>query len=281
MALKSEEVSQLHVVNPATTKLSAGDLSLGVAIRTSRNIEIGKAMKTAGYDWLFLDLEHSALTLDMASQISIAALDVGIAPLVRVPKGSYSMATRALDNGALGIIIPHVDTADEARHIVKELRLPPLGTRSYSGQNPQCEFIVGGRRKAMEAVEAATLIILMLESPEAIEAADEIAAVDGIDILMIGTNDLCTSMGIIAQYDHPKIQDAYNKVVVACRRHNKWAGLGGIDDDRAQPYIDMGVRFVLAGTDLLFLMDGAARRCKILRQNARDSGAHPEQSTAS
>lgn len=127
--------------------------------------------------WLFIDLEHSSIPLDTAAQIATAALDAGIAPFVRVPKGEYSLATRALDNGALGIVMPHVASAGDAREIVGQLRLPPVGHRSYSGLNAQREFKMGSRVEATATIEKLTTIVVMLESPEAIAQSDAIAAV--------------------------------------------------------------------------------------------------------
>ena len=105
------------VRNVAREKLEAGKLSLGVGIRMTRSVEIAKAMAVAGFDWLFLDMEHGVMSLEACAQISTAALDAGIAPIARVPNGEYPIATRALDNGALGIVMPHVDTADEAKEV--------------------------------------------------------------------------------------------------------------------------------------------------------------------
>ena len=104
-------------------------------------------MRSAGFDWLFLDLEHSALSIETAAQIAVAALDAGIAPIVRVPNGEYSIATRLLDNGALGIVVPHVETADEARMIVEKLRYPPQGHRSVFSSVPQLDY------RAMKAAD--------------------------------------------------------------------------------------------------------------------------------
>src|SRR5271168_5293050 len=105
------------VRNPAREKLDQGQLSLGVGVRMTRSVEIAKAMAVAGFDWLFLDMEHGVMSLEACAQISTAALDGGIAPIARVPNGEYAIATRALDNGALGIVMPHVDTAAEAREV--------------------------------------------------------------------------------------------------------------------------------------------------------------------
>jgi len=124
------------VRNVARERLEQGQLSLGVGVRITRSVEIAKAMAVAGFDWLFLDMEHGVMSLEACAQISTAALDAGIAPIARVPNGEYAIATRALDNGALGIVMPHVDTATEAREVVNRLKYPPLGHRSMGGIGP-------------------------------------------------------------------------------------------------------------------------------------------------
>src|SRR5262245_13057713 len=122
--------------NVAREKLEHGELSLGVGIRIVRSVEIAKAMAAAGYDWLFIDLEHGTFSVETAGQIALAALDAGITPMARVPNGEFALATRLLDNGALGIVVPHVETADEARLIVERLRYPPQGHRGVMSSVP-------------------------------------------------------------------------------------------------------------------------------------------------
>lgn len=252
--------------NPARERLEAGELSLGVGLRLSKSVEIAKAMRTAGYDWLFIDLEHNAFSIDTAAQIATAALDTGVAPLVRVPNGEYALATRLLDNGAMGVVMPHVETAEEAREVVARLKYPPVGHRSVSSAMAQLDFRPVGVGEAAEAVNAAMLLAVMLESPAAIDNADAIAAVDGIDVVMIGTNDLCAEMGIPGQFGHERVTDAYTRVVAACAGHGKWAGMGGVYAEDLMPrYIGLGVRFVLCGTDLSFLIAGAGRRAGFVR----------------
>src|SRR6516165_576339 len=126
--------------NPARARLEAGELALGVGIRQSRTVDIAAIMKACGYDWLFLDLEHNSMDLDTAVQISVAALGVGIAPVARVPAGQLWMATRLLDGGALGIVVPHVDTPEEAQAIAAALRYPPQGHRSVAGGLPHLRY---------------------------------------------------------------------------------------------------------------------------------------------
>ena len=116
-------------VNAAKARLKRNQLAVGIGVRLVRNIDIIKVMKAAGFDWLFLDLEHGSMSIETACEVATAAQDSGIAPIVRVPYGELAMATRVLDGGALGIVIPHVDTAEEAREIADRLRYPPLGHR--------------------------------------------------------------------------------------------------------------------------------------------------------
>jgi 2-keto-3-deoxy-L-rhamnonate aldolase RhmA len=253
------------VRNIARERLERGELSLGVGIRIVRTVEIAKAMMSAGLDWLFIDLEHGALSIETASQLAVAALDAGIAPIARIPNGEFSIATRLLDNGALGIVIPHVETADEARLIVEKLRYPPQGRRAVFTSVPQLDF-KPMKPADMAALNAANLITVMLESPRAIENALSIAAVPGIDALLIGTHDLSVEMGIPGELGDAKVAAAYERVIAACRTHGKWPGMGGVYDERLmQRYIGMGVRLVLAGGDLGFLLEGAVKRAEFLR----------------
>ena len=176
----------MTVRNAAREKLEQGQLSLGVGVRLTRSVEIGKAMAVAGFDWLFLDMEHGVMSLEACAQISVAALDAGIAPIARVPNGEYAIATRALDNGALGIVMPHVDTAEEAREVVSKLKYPPIGHRSMGGIGPHYGLRSASTGEAAKALNAANLTVVMLETPTAIANADAIAAVPGVDVLLIG-----------------------------------------------------------------------------------------------
>src|SRR5437899_7811510 len=150
------------VRNPARDKLRRGELSLGIGVRIVRSAEIAKAMASAGYDWLFIDLEHGALSIETAAQLALAALDAGIAPIVRVPNGEFSIATRLLDNGAIGIVMPHVETVEEARLAVEKLCYPPQGRRAVFGSVPQFDYRTMARDD-LAALNAANLIVVMLE----------------------------------------------------------------------------------------------------------------------
>jgi 4-hydroxy-2-oxoheptanedioate aldolase len=254
------------VRNPARERLERGEVSLGLGIRLSRSVDIAKILKSSGYDWLFLDLEHGTMSLDTAAQISVAALDTGIAPIVRVPAMQHVMATRALDGGALGIVMPHVDTAKEAREIVDHLKYPPVGHRSVAGAQPQFDYKAMKIGELTTALNAASLTVCMVETPRAIANVDAIAAVPGVDVVLVGTNDLAAEMGIPGDFANAKIAAAYKKVIAACRKHKKFPGMGGVySDELMKRYVGMGMRMILSGGDVGMLMQAAAQRATFLR----------------
>ena len=234
--------------------------------RSLRTSDAGMIAKTCGFDWLFIDMEHSALDVDTASQIAIAALAVGITPIVRVPGKEHHHASRLLDSGAQGIVVPHVDTVEEAQRVVAHCRYPPVGHRSVVGALPQFGYQPMSVGETTIVANAETLVIVMLETPLAIRNADAIAAVPGIDVVLIGTNDLCAELGIPGQFVDPRVEEAYRTVVAACKKYNKHPGMGGVyDPPLLEKYIGYGMRFILGGGDLSFLMAGGKARTEFLR----------------
>lgn len=254
------------IVNPSKQALLSGGLSVGVGVRGVRGVEVARLMKTAGFDFLFIDLEHGSTSVETAFTISVAALDAGISPIVRVPHMDLKLATRCLDGGALGIVVPHVDTPEEARAVVDALRYAPLGHRSIGGGFPQFGFAPVPAMEAVKSLNEATLVVVMIETPRAVENAEAIAAVPGIDVLLMGTNDLCLEMGIPGQLGDPRVAAAIDTVVAACKRHGKWAGLGGVyGKSQLEPYVARGMRFILAGNDIGLLLAAATDQAKFVR----------------
>lgn len=253
--------------NGTRQKLQADELALGFGIHHLRTSAAAMIAAAAGHDWLFIDMEHGAISVDDAAQICLAALPTGITPIVRVPAHALDEATRVLDNGAMGVIVAHVDTGDEAKRIVARLRYPPDGTRSWGGPPAGFGFAPPPPAEAQAQLNAEILVIAMVESPLAVKNADAIAATAGLDGILIGTGDLTAEMGISGQVGHAAVQEAYRTVGDACRRHGKFLGMGGVyDEDWAPHYIRGGVRFVLTGTDHSYLLAGARTRSTILRK---------------
>jgi len=254
------------VRNIARERLEAGELAIGIGLRQARTVDIGKIMKTCGYDWLFIDMEHNAMSVGEAVDISVAAQDAGITPIVRVPGYEHYLATRVLDGGAMGIVVPHVDTAEQAAAMVANCKYPPVGHRSVTGALPQIDFESRPMAEATEQINAATMVVVMLESPQAVDNVEAIAAVPGLDVLLVGTGDLSMEMGIPGQIDSPRIAEVFERVIAACRANGIHPGLGGVyKPDLMERYIGMGMRFILAGNDISMLMAASKERSDFLR----------------
>jgi 4-hydroxy-2-oxoheptanedioate aldolase len=258
-----------RIANPVRDALAAGKLSLGVGVRGLRTGEIARMMKSAGFDWLFIDLEHGPSSVETAFTISVAALDAGIVPIVRVPEGEMVLAARCLDGGALGVFVSHVETAEDAHAAVRALRFPPLGNRSAGGSYPQLGFRSGSAKETLPAIDAATMIMATLETGRAVENARAIAAVPGIDVLTMGLNDLSVDLGIPGQLGHEKIAAAVAKVSEAAQATGKFAGFGGVyQPDLIKKYVGLGMRMILSGNDVGLLMAAAQERATFVRNCA-------------
>jgi len=255
----SSELNEI-LRNPMKDKLNRGEVVASMTVRLVRGVEIARIAATAGFDSLYVDLEHSSFSLDTTGQICIAALAAGVTPLVRVP--DVGLVSRVLDGGALGIIAPHVRSAEDACAYVRAAKFPPLGERSAAGPLPHLHYRSFATAEADAALNAATLVMVQFESAQALAKADEIAAVDGVDMVMIGSNDLLADWGLAGQYDHPGLREAYQATIAACRRHGKHVGVGGLGSrpDLAAAFVRMGARYVSTGTDLGFLLAAATAK---------------------
>ena len=253
--------------NPVKDKLARGEVVSSMTVRLSRSIEVARIAKTAGFDMLYIDLEHSPLTLDAAGQICLSCLDLGVMPAVRVPANTPDYISRILDAGALGIIAPHVRSAAEAREVVKAAKLPPQGGRSNTGAFPHLHYRSYPAEETAKAINDATMVIVQFESADCLPCADEIVAVEGVDIVLVGLNDMLGDMGLAGQYDNPKVREIYQTVIAACRRHGKHCGVGGLASrpDLMAEYVRLGARYVSTGTDLAFLLSAAAARAKQIK----------------
>ena len=256
--------------NRMQEKLARGNVALCMATRLARTAEIGMIAEACGFDALFVDMEHTTVTLETASQICIAALPVGVTPLVRIPGHAFHDATRLLDMGAQGIICPNVSTRDEALAFADACRFPPVGNRSVGGVGALQGYHPTPLGEVNAQGNAATTLIPMIETPDGVANADAIAAVPGIDILLIGSNDLCTAMGIPGELKHPKLRAAYESVAKACAAHKKILGIGGIRNDVAHvaEIIKLGARFVITASDVQYLMKAARDEVAALRKAA-------------
>jgi len=245
--------------NALKARLARGELAMSLIVRSARGPEIALVARSSGFDALYIDLEHSPLSLDTASMLCIASQAAGVTPLVRVPQASAAWVSRALDGGAMGVIVPHVEDAATARAAVALAKYPPLGQRSVSTTLPQLAYQAMPAAESQRLLNRETLVVAMIESRQGLRHADEIAAVEGIDMLLVGAGDLAAAQAAL--------RDAFDTVIAACKRHGKAAGAGGLAGqlDLLAEVVAAGVRYVSAGTDTGFLLAGAQAKVAAIR----------------
>jgi 2-keto-3-deoxy-L-rhamnonate aldolase RhmA len=249
-------------------KLARGEVVASMTVRLSRSIEIASIAAASGFDTLYVDLEHNTLSIDTCCQICIAAQAIGITPLVRVPANTPEYICRVMDGGAMGVITPHVRSAAEAREMVELVKFPPLGHRSAGGVLSHYGYRNFPMAETYAAMNDATSLVVMLETVAALENVEEIIATDGVDMLLIGSNDLCAEMGIPGQYDNPRLAEAFGRAISFATKHGKHVGIGGLAsrDDLMSKFVQMGARYVSTGTDLAFLISACTQRAKFVRE---------------
>jgi 2-keto-3-deoxy-L-rhamnonate aldolase RhmA len=253
------------VRNSVKERLARGEVASSMTVRLTRGVEIAQLAKTAGFDSLYIDLEHSSLSLETTSQICVAALQAGVAPFARVPQ--IELIQRVLDGGALGIIMPDVRTAAQAQEVVRAVKYPPLGERGYGSALAHFQYRSPPASEHYKALNDATMVIVQFESAEAIDNAEAIFAVEGVDMALFGTNDLTADMGIPGDYENPRVHDAYARAIAAAKKHGKHVGVGGLATrpKLTADFVKMGARYVSTGTDLGFLLAAATTQAKQVR----------------
>jgi 4-hydroxy-2-oxoheptanedioate aldolase len=248
------------VARAAVERLKQGVPVLALGVRSSRSADIARMARSSGHHAVWVDLEHSTMPIDTAALICAAALDIGLAPFARVPEREYGLIGRLLDGGVLGIIAPRVETVEEAQEIVTACRFPPLGHRSAVAALPHLDFRKMPAEKFNRTLNHATVVKILLETPRGIDNATAIAALEGVDMVGIGTNDLAAEMGLAGQFRHPEVRRAHESAILACRRAQKPLAIGGIGDFAyVVELIRLGAApFIFTGIDADLLV-GAAR----------------------
>jgi 2-keto-3-deoxy-L-rhamnonate aldolase RhmA len=247
--------------NPLLERLKANEPTYVFSVRMSRTAAVVTLAEEVGYHGVYVDLQHSSISIDTCAQICWTALHSDITAFVRVPSLEPGLISRVLDAGAQGILAPDIRSGAAARGLVEAAMIAPLGDRSVGGgvANPRFRGLKGAA--LARAVNEATLLIAMIETEEGVEAAADIAGTEGISAIQIGSNDLTTSMGIPGDFLNERVMRAYEKVITACRTAGKPLIIGGIRAaDQLAPYVRMGAaRCYFTGTDSVFMLEGARK----------------------
>ncbi len=234
-------------------RVRSGAILSGLWVSTGSSV-VAEIAGHAGADWVLLDSEHG-LGDDADLVHSLQALrGTEAAAIVRIPGLEPYLIKRALDRGASGIMVPWVNSAEEATAIVRAMRYPPDGIRGVAGGTPATRF--GADPTYLSQANERLLTVVQIETPEAVSAADAIAAVEGVDVLFVGPSDLSFSMGIHQQIDHPDFRAAIERVRQACSVHNKQAGILASSPKMVQQAIEDGFTFIAYGIDTKLLTGG-------------------------
>jgi staphyloferrin B biosynthesis citrate synthase len=248
----------VHLVNPVKEKLRAGEVVLGITVRTSRTPDIARIAKATGHDFIFIDGQHSIFDLESTTSITHAALGIGVTCLVRVRNVDDPNASLLLDNGAAGIIYPDISTSVEAQKAVDMCKFPPIGKRSVVGGYPHFDFRSVPLSESVPQLNEHCLLVCMIETVEGLNNVEKIAAIKGVDVIHLGSNDLLANMGKPGKFDDPDIIAAQERVIKAARAAGIIAGCGGNRDvERQVKAIKRGALFVTTQTDVGFLAAAA------------------------
>jgi 2-keto-3-deoxy-L-rhamnonate aldolase RhmA len=240
--------------NPVKKKLRAGQPVFGVTI-TGNSLDVTSQAASMGFDFLWIEMEHSPVTLETLRNIVLATRGLPAVPFARVPVNELWTAKRVLDAGVCGVIFPFTSTPELARQAAAACRYPPAGHR---GSGPGlAAFSWPAAELYHDSADKNVCVIAIIEEARAVENVDEIAATDGVDALFIGTSDLSFSLGLRGRQDDPRLDQAISTVVDAARRHHKALGRPARNPEKLREYIDRGFLLFQAPTETGLMAAGA------------------------
>jgi 2-keto-3-deoxy-L-rhamnonate aldolase RhmA len=253
--------------NPVRRALRDGKPVIGLTV-TIPSADVAVQAASLGFDFLWIEMEHSPITLESARNIILATRGSRTMPIIRVPVNEIWTAKRALDVGALGVIFPFTSTPELARQAVAACKYPPLGLRGSGQGLPTLRW--PAPQGYPDFADQNVLVVAIIEQQQAVERIEEIASVSGIDVLFIGPSDLSFSMGLRGRQDDPQLQEAIAKVVAAAKRHNLAVGRPA-GAEQVQKFVQEGFQFFQASSELGFMAAGARSLLQALGKSGADA----------
>jgi 2-keto-3-deoxy-L-rhamnonate aldolase RhmA len=256
------------IANSVKQALQNGRVQIGTWVTTLRSPQLPQILRSAGFDFIYDDMEHSGFSIETVGDLCSVAIAHGLIPIVRPPAKLPHLLTRPLEVGGMGLLLPHVDTAEEAREAVRAVKFPPLGARGFNVQTVHSGFKAADPKEYARAANEATLLIVQIESRQGMRNLNRILDVDGIDGAVIGRGDLSADLGLIGQTNHPQVVRHVETMIAACQRHQKIPGLLVPDLASATHWIDRGIRLVPYSNEVSLLMNSATQAITQLRAHA-------------
>lgn len=256
--------------NQLKKTLQSGGVALGTLLWDTRGRGVVHTLAQAGMDFVMICMEHSSYSLETVVDMVAHAHAAGISPIVRIPDLQYEYVTRLLDTGCQSLIVPHVKTGAEVKRFVEMAKYHPEGKRGMAilqGANTNYEDV--DPLTAMAHANANTLLSVIIETAEAVENVEEML-IPGIDLVLVGHQDLTQSLGVPGQYDHPRLREA-NARVVQLAKERGIATAGAVNrPEHMQAVVNSGAQFLLYGTDLILMRREAQRAAEALKPLQRE-----------
>jgi len=237
--------------------LGDGQSVVGTMVSEIRQPAVMQFLKNAGFDFAIIDNEHGPFNIETIADLTRAAKYMGLTPIVRVPDLFYPFIAQSLDAGAQGVMVPRILNADQVREAVQMMKYPPLGRRGCALARGHTDFKGGPPAETMANANDESLLIIQIETQEAVDNIEEIVAVPGVDVPLIGPTDLSIALGVPGQSDSPKLHAAIEKMIEACQGHdNVFPGLHINDLDWATHWVKKGIRVLSAFSEAGLMMRG-------------------------
>ena len=252
--------------NPLKTRLQAGEQCYGLFAFEFFTPGLAQAAKEAGAEFILLDMEHSGAGIDVMKQQIAYCRGIDIVPIVRVPTYQYHFVARVLDAGALGIMVPMVETVEQARDIVRWCNYPPQGRRGAVLGAAHDDYTGGNVRDKFAAANARCFISVQVETDVGVQNVEEIAAVPGLDSICIGFLDLSNFLGVPGELQHPTYLAAVDRIAAAGRKNGKILGTAAPNEAFAREYAERGFQFICFGTDVYLLQSALSQRIAAMRE---------------
>lgn len=243
--------------NTTRERLAAGGTVFGCGLQVYRSTEIPRAFAAAGFDYVFIDMEHGCYDLETVQDMIVACHGVGITPIVRVGELLYSLVARLLDSGAQGIILPRVEDPKLLAEALSWMRFPPMGKRGYGVNPTMVSYEARSFAEIIEHQNRNTVSVVQFETTTAMERADELLSIPGLDIAMVGPADLSISLGIPGAFDHELLVSTVDRLIAKCNQHGVVPGIQTRSVAMAKFWAERGMRFVGAGAEHGLLLEKA------------------------
>ena len=237
--------------------LREGKSAIGTMLVEVRQASVMQVLANAGLDFVIIDNEHGAFNIETISDLSRAARKVGVTPIVRVPEWSYAHITQPLDSGAQGIMAPRITEAGQVREILQMMKYPPLGRRGSVVARGHTDLKAGSVVEVMNDANEESMLIVQIETRQALESIDQILAIPGVDAALVGPTDLSVALGIPGKMTDPILVAAITSAIEACRRANVHPAIQMNDLTLASHWASKGMKLVSFNSEIGMLTQAA------------------------